>query len=252
MSLRARIVDGVPLLGLILKIPSHSVVELAGHLGFDFVLLDTEHASAETVEVEHHIRAGDAAGIPVLVRVSGNEPASALHALDAGAAGIVVPHVSSVAEAEAAVRAAHYPPMGTRSLAVSTRAGRHGTSGLAQHLAEAARDTVVVVQAEDRHSVENCAAIAATEGVDAVWIGSTDLSLSLGVPGNFTHADYLSAVDRIAEAVGSAPRCSLFALVDHPGKIEEWRTRGAGVLLFNYNTVVVNGLRDIVEHARKQ
>ncbi|WP_123798549.1 HpcH/HpaI aldolase family protein [Amycolatopsis keratiniphila] len=251
MSLRSRMVDGDPLLGLILKIPAHSAVELAGHLGFDFVLLDTEHSAAETVEVEHHVRAGEAAGIPVLVRLAGKDPASALHALDAGAAGIVVPHVSDVADAEAAVRAAHYPPRGARSLAVSTRAGRHGTVTLEEHLAKAARETVVVVQAEDRDSVRNCEAIAATEGVDAVWIGPTDLSLSLGIPGDFDLAEYRSAVDRIVEAVGSAPQCALCALVDHPGKVEEWRDRGASVLLFNYNTVVVEGLRAIVDSVRE-
>ncbi|KZB87990.1 HpcH/HpaI aldolase family protein [Amycolatopsis regifaucium] len=251
MSLRSRVVGGDPLLGLILKVPAHSAVELAGHLGFDFVLLDTEHASAETVEVEQHIRAGDAAGIPVLVRVAGSDPSSALHALDAGAAGIVFPHVSNAEDAEAAVRAAHYPPRGIRSLAVSTRAGRHGTLTLDEHLARSARETVVVVQAEDRHSVQNCAAIAATEGVDAVWIGPTDLSLSLGIPGDFEHADYRSAVDRITEAVKSAPQCSLCALVHRPDQIEEWRSRGAGILLFNYNTVVVDGLRNIVDLARE-
>ncbi|MCG8928229.1 HpcH/HpaI aldolase/citrate lyase family protein [Lentzea sp. CC55] len=251
MSLRSRMAGGDPLLGLILKVPAHSAVELAGHLGFDFVLLDTEHAPAETVEVEHHVRAGEAAGIPVLVRLAGNDPAAALHALDAGAAGIVVPHVSDAADAEAAVRAAHYPPRGIRSLAVSTRAGRHGTRTLEEHLAEAARETVVVVQAEDRDSVRNCDAIAATDGVDAVWIGPTDLSLSLGVPGNFGHAGYRAAVDRVVEAVVSAPQCALCVLVDHPGKVGEWRERGAGVLLFNFNTVVVEGLRAIVSSVRR-
>ncbi|QKV81133.1 2,4-dihydroxyhept-2-ene-1,7-dioic acid aldolase [Amycolatopsis sp. Hca4] len=242
--------EGDLLLGLIVKVPSHAAVELAGHLGFDFVLLDTEHAPADTVEVEHHIRAGDAARIPVLVRVASRDPAAALHVLDAGAAGIVVPHVSDAAAAEAAVCAAHYPPRGTRSLAVSTRAGRHGTSSLADHLARAARETVVVVQAEDRSSVADCAAIAAVENVDAVWIGPTDLSLDLGVPGDFEHPEYRTAVARITEAVGNAPQCSLCVLADGPEEVGQWRARGATTFLVNYNSVVVRGLRDVVDGVR--
>ncbi|MFE0022064.1 HpcH/HpaI aldolase/citrate lyase family protein [Amycolatopsis sp. NPDC059021] len=246
MNLRSRIIGRAPLAGLIVKMPAHSVVELAGHTGFDFVLLDTEHGSADTGELEQHLRAADAAGIPVLVRVAATDPAAILRALDAGAAGIVVPHVSTAEAAEAAVRAAHYPPRGVRGLAVSTRAGRYGSTSLADHLAKASRETVVVVQAEDVEAARNCGAIAATAGVDAVWIGPTDLSLSLGVPGQLRHPTYLETVRHITAAVAAAPECALCALVGDAEAAAEWRAQGASVLLFNHSTLLADSLRNAV------
>ncbi|WP_328608608.1 aldolase/citrate lyase family protein [Amycolatopsis sp. NBC_00345] len=246
MSLRSRIARAETLYGLILKMPSHAMVEMAGHEGFDLVLLDTEHGSADTGELEQHLRAADAAGIPVLVRVGGPQPTVILRALDAGAAGIVVPHVSTAEAAEAAVRAAHYPPRGERSLALSTRAARYGGTGLADHLAGAARDTVVVVQAEDRQAVRNCRAIAGTAGVDAVWIGPTDLSLSLGVPGQLEHPGYQAAVDEIAAAVTAAPDCALGLLADHRDPAGDPGHRAASIFFFNHTTLVADTLRRVL------
>lgn len=247
MSLRLRLARREPLFGLIVKMPSESTVEIAGHVGFDLVLLDTEHASGDTRELEHHVRAADAAGIPLLVRVASAEPAAVLRALDAGAAGIVVPHISTEAAAEAVVRTAHYPPRGVRSLAVSTRSGHHGLTVLTDHLARAARDTVVVVQAEDRHAARNSAAIAATPGVDAVWIGPTDLSLSLGIPGQLQHAEYRAAVGQIVTAVTAAPDCALCVIVDRPEQTAQWHDRGANVFFFNHSTLLINSLKGVLQ-----
>ena len=125
---------GGVLLGLIVKMPAASTVELAGHAGFDYVLIDTEHGPGEMIELEHHIRAADSAGIGVLVRVCDAQSPDILRALDAGAHGIVVPHVTSPHGVERAAALTRYPPQGRRSLALSTRAGRHGTRAMEEHL----------------------------------------------------------------------------------------------------------------------
>src|SRR5262245_35125759 len=104
--------------------PAPATLELAGHTGFDFALIDTEHGIADGQQLEHHLRAADSAGLDCVVRVGANDSTEILRALDAGARGVVVPHVTTAAEAAAAVRAAHYPPIGKRGLALSTRAGR--------------------------------------------------------------------------------------------------------------------------------
>lgn len=158
-TLVSRIRRREQLLGLIIKLPNPALVEVAGHLGYDFVLLDTEHGAADTLELEHHLRAADSAGIDVLVRVGANEPLQILRALDAGATGIIAPHVDTPQEAAQAVNAAHYPPVGKRGLAASTRAGRHSTSTLADHLDRARRETTVVVQIEDKKAVDHAPAI---------------------------------------------------------------------------------------------
>jgi 4-hydroxy-2-oxoheptanedioate aldolase len=192
-----RLRDGDRLQLLFVKLPAPAEVELAGLTGFDAVILDTEHGTEEGLD--HHLRAADAVGLPALVRVAGTDPAPILRALDAGATGIVVAHVRDAAEAQAAVTAAHYPPRGIRGLALTTRAGRHGTANLGEHLARAARQTLVIAQIEDAEAVPQTEAICAVEGVDAVLIGATDLSISLGHPGATGHPAVTAAVAQITE-----------------------------------------------------
>ncbi|MEU6131755.1 aldolase/citrate lyase family protein [Saccharopolyspora sp. NPDC047091] len=213
----------------------------AGHPGFDFVLIDTEHGLADSSELEHHLRAADAAGIAALVRVGSNDPLWTLRVLDAGATGIVVPHISTEAEAHAAASAAHYPPRGTRGPALSARAGRSGTVSMQRHLADAARGTVVVAQAEDTESVDNIGAITATGDLNAVWIGPSDLPMSLGRPGEMDRPEVVAAIDEIVEGVLSSPACRLAVLVDDVEDADRWRARGATMLLFNHTTILQAG-----------
>ncbi|MGW3950254.1 HpcH/HpaI aldolase family protein [Streptomyces sp. NPDC004752] len=249
--LASRIAADDAVSGLIVKMPCAQVVELAGHLGFDFVLIDTEHGLSDSAELEHHLRAADAAGISALVRIGSNDPLSVLRALDAGATGVVVPHISTQAEARAAVSAAHYPPHGSRGLALSTRAGRSGTISIQQHLADAAASTVVVAQAEDIEAVDNIGAIVETDRLNAVWFGPSDLSMSLGRPGELHHPEVSAAIDKIVESVLAAPACRLAVLVDTVEDAMQWRARGASMLLFNHTTILHNGMRSIVEGFRK-
>src|SRR5262249_11245458 len=129
------------------------------------------------------------ANIPTLVRVGGSDPIETLRALDAGARGVIVPHVQTARDAERAVEHAHYPPFGSRGLATSTRAGRFNTVPLPDHVAAAAEQTIVVAQIEHVDAVENTQDIASTERLDAVWLGPGDLSMSLGRPGDMEHPD---------------------------------------------------------------
>jgi 4-hydroxy-2-oxoheptanedioate aldolase len=192
-----RLADGDRLQLLFVKLPAPAEVELAGLTGFDAVILDTEHGTEEGLD--HHLRAADAVGLPALVRVPGTDPAPILRALDAGATGVVVAHVCDAAQAEAAVAAAHYPPRGTRGLALTTRAGRHGTANLSEHLRRAAQQTLVIAQIEDAEAVEQTAAICAVDGVGAVLIGATDLSISLGHPGATGHPAVAGAIAEITK-----------------------------------------------------
>jgi 4-hydroxy-2-oxoheptanedioate aldolase len=166
------------------------------------VILDTEHGTADGLE--HHLRAADAAGIPALVRVPNTDPGPILRALDAGAAGIVVAHVTGPDVAHAAVAAAHYPPRGRRGLALTTRAGHFGTVTIDDHLEHALEETVIIVQIEDAEAVDRATEILAVEAVDGVLIGATDLSVSLGHPGAAHHPDVVAASHTIAAAAHAA------------------------------------------------
>jgi 4-hydroxy-2-oxoheptanedioate aldolase len=247
-SLAARLRRHDQVFGLIVKMPNPAALEVAGHLGFDFAVIDTEHGPGDTSELEHHIRAADSAGLDVIVRVGTSQPLDILRALDAGAKGVIVPHVNTRAEAEAAVAAAHYPPLGTRGLAASTRAGRHSTGTLADHLRRARSETVVIVQVEDVSAVENAAAIAATPNLDAVWLGPGDLSMSLGHPGEMDHPEVAPVIDRLVTDITTAQGAVLCVVVDGEDEVPRWRARGASMVLFIATNLQTARLRELLRN----
>jgi 4-hydroxy-2-oxoheptanedioate aldolase len=233
------------LYGVIVKMPGPALVEMCGFAGFDLALIDTEHGAGDGDALEHHIRAADSAGIETLVRIGGNSDHEILRALDSGSSGVVAPHIETGEHAARVVAAAHYPPRGTRSLAVSTRAGRQGFSSSLDHVAAARERTVIVVQIEDAVAVRHASAIAATPGLDAVFIGPTDLSVSLGLPGQLDHPSVLAAIDEIAQAVIEAENAALCVLVDNERQAEAWRARGARLILFSAVALIAQRLRTL-------
>lgn len=248
--LAARLGAGETLYGLLVKMPAPATVELGGHCGFDFVLLDTEHGAADGMVLENHLRAADSAGVASLVRVGTHEPIEALRALDAGAVGIVAPHVNDAAEAHAVVRAAHYPPRGVRGFAVSTRAGRHGRTGVAEHARTALDETLVVVQVEDAAALDHVSEIASVDHVNAVFMGPNDLSVSLGHPGDLSHPTVAAAVDRVVEAVSGSDGAALCALVGSEREARLWEARGARLILFSASALLGERLAGIVAGLR--
>jgi 2-keto-3-deoxy-L-rhamnonate aldolase RhmA len=176
-SLRELLSRG-PIAGTFVSIGHPAVVEALAWAGWELVCIDTEHAALGPSEVEALIRAADACGVRAIVRVAAIEPDIA-RALDAGAAGVIVPRIETPAEAARCVAAARYPPHGARG-AGPGRASHYGTQ-LADRLANANSDTLLVVQIETALGTANAEAIAAVEGIDVIFVGPGDLSVSLGV-----------------------------------------------------------------------
>jgi 4-hydroxy-2-oxoheptanedioate aldolase len=243
-SLATRLREGENLVGLIVKMSAPVNVELAGHVGYDVVVIDTEHGASGGIELDHHIRAADSVGIPVLVRVGTLDRVEIARALDAGATGIIVPQVESAEEARAAVSLSHYPPFGRRGFATSTRAGNHGTTPGAHHLAEARANTMVVVQIESRAGVDNVREILDVDGVSAVWLGLADLSLELGAFGNLDNPQVAAAIDTVVESTDLAGM-PLIVIADNENDGMHWTSRGARVLLVNFLTVAANSLKQL-------
>jgi 4-hydroxy-2-oxoheptanedioate aldolase len=175
LSLKARIRAGDQLLGVLLRLPAEELVEMAALSGFDFVFLDCEHGPADVVEVRRHIVLAQLHGVPSLVRVGSGEPTLVLRVLDAGAAGVIAPHIDTPAAAHALVGSAHYPPVGHRGFATYSRAGRFGSVDPEAYRKSALAETVVVIMIESPEGVRHAAEIAAVPGVDAVMIGVADL-----------------------------------------------------------------------------
>ncbi len=207
---RARLRAGERLHGTLLTIGSVEVAEILGGLGFDWLFLDAEHGALEPRDVLLLLQA-IAGRTPCLVRIPALEEGWVKRVLDAGAEGIIVPQVETAAQAERAVRYAHFPPVGTRGLGTG-RANRYGLA-MADFLAQSEERVVVVIQAETRGAVEHIEELVRVPGLDAVFVGPYDLSASLGYPGAVDHPVVREAIGRVEVACrGAGLPAGLFSL----------------------------------------
>ena len=209
-KLMHRLNAGQRVYGLINSIPVPLLVEMIGYAGYDFVILDLEHVGVNPQTLEDMIRAAECSGLTPLVRVPGVQPDTILRVLDAGAMGIVVPRVQDGEQAQQAVRASRYHPLGERGISGGRTTG-FGALDLQTYMAQANREIMVVAMIEDRAGVENIDAIAAVPGIDMILEGAIDLSQSLGVPGQAQHANVQAAIHRIATACAThgVPFCAI-------------------------------------------
>ncbi len=178
-SLKARMGAGDQLLGVLLRMPAEEMTEMVALSGFDFLLIDCEHGPADVVEVRRHVALASLYGVPSLVRIGSEENQLALRVLDAGAAGVVAPHIDTPAAAHALVDSAHYPPGGHRGFATYSRAGRFGLTDAQAHRQSALADTVVVAMIESPEGVSHAREIVTVPGIDAVMIGLADLRAAI-------------------------------------------------------------------------
>lgn len=179
------------------------VTEIAAGSGLDWLLIDMEHSANSLESVQSQLQVAAAYPITPVVRVPFNDQVMLKQVLDIGAQNVIVPMVSSAAEAEAAVRAVRYPPAGVRgvgsALARSARWNR-----VDDYLKDASAHTSLIVQIENTEGVDAAAEIAAVDGVDAIFVGPSDLAASMGHLGEQTHPDVLAAVAQVFAAVQAA------------------------------------------------
>lgn len=234
-----------PLLGMFMGITSPALVEMAAFAQFDFVIIDNEHGPAGIETTEHMIRAARCAGIVPLVRVSGANVQEILRTLDVGASGVQVPQVNNPEQARLVVEAAKYPPMGNRGVAFSTRAAGFGFFGGAAHVQNSNAQTVVITHIETVEAVKNLDKMLAIQGIDAMFIGPTDLSTSMGHAGNPGHPEVQATIaDCIGRvrAAGKVPG----VLITNADEFHKFRALGARYFPINVATVVGGGMKALV------
>ncbi len=178
-SFRSRLQRKDALIGTFLKTPSPITAEVLTHSSLDVFCIDTEHAPFGRVELDACIAAFYAANKPCIVRTQNSSSTEIRVALDSGATGILVPHVTSAEQASAIAAAAHFGE-GGRGYAGSTRAANYTTKSMRDHLRDSAEQTTVIVQIEDLAALDRVAEIAAVKGVDAIFIGRVDLAVAMG------------------------------------------------------------------------
>lgn len=209
MRFRQRLSGGEALLGTFLKTPTFHATEILADIGFDFVVVDAEHAPFSRADIDLMMLAAKAGGIASVVRVPSGAPEHILTALDAGAAGVLVPHVSSAEIARAVVDAALFSG-GHRGFSNSTRAGAYGRLGFAEYRESCDHSASVIAMIEDLEALEQIDEIFAVPNLTAAFIGRGDLSAALGAD---TTAD--ERVTAAVEVITQAARRHGIPLIAH-------------------------------------
>lgn len=204
-TFRDRMLSGTKLAGTFMKTPSHEVVEILAMSGLDFVCLDTEHAAIDRRSMDTCLAMARALDFPALVRVGSGSDENILQALDSGAVGVVVPHVTDVDKATQVARAARFG-LGGRGFAGSSRWAGFATRPMHDILDQSTNETLVLAQIEEPEAVLAAAEIAAVPGIDGLFVGPADLSVAYGKTdlGSQELAAALASVGAAAGANGKA------------------------------------------------
>jgi 2-dehydro-3-deoxyglucarate aldolase len=201
MNFRGKLKSGERLVGTLLTLDAPEVAEILSRAGYDWLFLDLEHSAMGPSAAQRLLQAvGDR--VPTLVRVASRDETGIRKALDIGAAGIIVPQIRSASEARMAAALAKYPPVGIRGVGLG-RAADFGNR-FADYISRANQETAVVVQIEHVDAVGDIEAIAALEGIDALFVGPYDLSASMGMPGDVASPEVTGAIAKVLATARAA------------------------------------------------
>jgi 4-hydroxy-2-oxoheptanedioate aldolase len=237
ISVKARLRDKGFAAGPFVEVGSPALVEMLGLAGFDFAIIDCEHAAFSGETVGELIRAAEAASIAPLVRVRQNDPGAVLEALDLGAAGLHIPQIATAADALRAVRASKFPPLGARGFNPFVRAAQYGATAVAEFRQHADQDTLLVLHIEAQESLASIEQIMAVPGFDVAFLGPYDLSQTLGIPGEVTHPRVREAMRAIVKAArphGVVVGC----FANDPEQARVWLAEGVAYLAYSVDSVM--------------
>ena len=244
--LKTKLGQGRAVLGPFMKLSDPASIEIAALAGCDFAVIDLEHGPCSIERVQDMIRAAELRGLSPVVRVSANAPASIQRALDIGAHAVQVPHVSTAAEASAAVHAARFRPEGERGVCRFTRAADYSARDGIAYLGEANREVALVLQVEGVEGIDNLPAILAVAGLDVIFIGPYDLSQSCGVPGRINHSAVAERM-RGAVALAAAAGVPIGTFVDDLDAARRWVEAGVRYVCYSVDTgILLDAFRAVV------
>lgn len=246
-GLKLRLKTGKPLIGCFVDLYAPKVAERLSRDNFDFIILDAEHGLFSREEIENMIRACDVSGMPVIVRVD-YDPSTVQKVLDMGADGILVPMIRTVEDVRGAVKRAKYPPMGSRGSDFYSRAYRYGRNDPRGFLRAQNEDTLVIAQIETPEAVAALDGIMAEQGVDGIFIGAMDLSVSMGEAGPSTPS-MQKVIRKIYDKARTAgmPTGAVFVNRD---TYESAAAQGAVLLSTTIMACLDTGIRELLEETK--
>lgn len=223
-QLKRKLHQGEVVLGPFINCAYPAFVEICGHAGFDFAVIDLEHGALHTLVAEDLCRAAECVGIAPIVRVRKNDAPQIQRALDIGSAGVQVPQIETQGDAEACVRAAKYSPLGSRGLSFYTRAGIYTAEGtqISDQLNE---QSLVIVHVEGKRGVDHIDEIIRVPHIDVIFLGPYDLSQSLGIPGQVQHPKVIELMQQCVTSIRQAGKVA-GTFADNPEIAKQWIDAG--------------------------
>jgi 4-hydroxy-2-oxoheptanedioate aldolase len=237
--------------GTFLNLGSSLTAEIAGQAGLDWLLIDLEHGAGDRHELLFQLQAIESTPAAPIVRIAWNDPVRFKRILDLGPSGVMVPYVQSAEEARRAVAAMRYPPAGIRGVASMHRACGFG-SAFEEYLSSADSRLLTVVQIETPAAVDHVDEIAAVDGVDVLFVGPMDLSVSLGMARQWDHPVFSAALNKVVRACRKEGKAA-GTLVLGEEQIERSVAVGFSFLaLSSDGALVAKGMRGVAAAFRKQ
>ncbi len=246
---KAKLAAGETIFGCFVKYADPTYAEYVAMQGWDFLVFDAEHGTLQPRDVEGLCRAAELRGVTPITRVTTNQAHIILRYLDAGSHGVHVPWVNTVEGVEQAVQSVKYGPRGVRGLAGSRAADWGLSESMADYTARANRETLVVIHIETADAVAAIDDYLAVDGVDVLFVGPTDLSHSLGHPGEFGHPDVAAAMQTVIDAVVPSGK----ALGVYAGNAEfagEWVDAGARYIATGSDGLMRQGMQAYLSAVR--
>jgi 4-hydroxy-2-oxoheptanedioate aldolase len=223
-DLKKRLRQGDTLHGCWLNLGSSLTAEIVGMSGFDWVLIDLEHGAGSEKDVLHQLQALEHTPAAAVVRIESAQRQRIHRILDIGAEGIMVPRISNATEAAAVAKGLHYPPDGNRGIAKMVRASGFGQN-FPDYFKNSKENILGIVQIETAEVLDHLDAVAATDGIDVLFIGPSDLSMELGIFGQLDHSLFKDAVRATVNAAQKAGK-AVGILIPNPDDYRRYHDMG--------------------------
>jgi len=240
----------------VLEFDTPGIGQMMANAGCEFAIFDMEHSNFTIESIRRSIISAKAADLTALVRVPYSEYFLMSRALDAGAEGLMIPWVETRDQTLKIVESMKYPPVGKRGAAFGIAHDDYKGGDVAEAVQQANEETLVIVQTETAKAVENVDQILSVEGVDVAWIGQCDMSISLGIPGQYDHPKFLKAFDKVLNACEKYGVALGFLPLDVPDAMK-MIDRGARCIaysadVFLFSQALKADIQEIHEHIEKR
>lgn len=242
-KLKEKLYKGEVAIGPFLKISDPAVIEIFGHTGFDFAIIDLEHGPLSIETAQNLVRAAETAGITPVIRVSANEESKILRALDIGAQGVEVPQINSREAAVKLVNSARFNPEGERGVCCNVRSADYSRINRdaelkKEYFRRANSENLIIAHIEGMAGVNNLEEIMAEESIDVIFIGPYDLSQSLGIPGQVNDDRVADKMVEIIEKA-SAKNKIVGTYVDDVAAAKKWIDKGVKYIAYSVDVAIL-------------